>query len=102
MNAIKAVWQNGRILPSGPIDWPEGSQLLVEPIETDGECLGLTEEEPWGDDPASIAAWEAGVRSIETPEFTDEEQAEMARYREESRRFNLEAIRRQMEDGVEQ
>ena len=60
------------------------------------------EEEPCGDDPASIAAWEAGVRSIETPEFTDEEQAEMARYREESRRFNLEAIRRQMEDGVEQ
>jgi hypothetical protein len=96
MHAIKAIWKNGQILPSEPVDWPEGSELMVEPIVPKEERVGLTEEE-WGDDPASIAAWETGARSIETPEYSDEEQAEMARYREECRRYNLEAVRRQME-----
>src|SRR5437763_12605510 len=28
MNAIKATWENGRILPAEPVDWPEGSELV--------------------------------------------------------------------------
>ena len=100
MHAIKAVWKNGRILPSEPVDWPEDSELLVEPIMPNEEKLGSTEDE-WGDDPASIAAWEAGVRSIEPPEYTDQERAEMTRYREEVRRYNLDAVRRQMAAGDE-
>jgi hypothetical protein len=98
MNAIMAVWKNGQILPSEPVNWPEGSRLIVEPIGTDEEIVGMSEED-WKDDPASIAAWEAGVRSIEPPVYTDEERAEMERYRAEFRRFNLEAVRRQMEAG---
>jgi hypothetical protein len=27
MNAIKATWTNGQILPAEPVDWPEGSEL---------------------------------------------------------------------------
>ena len=100
MNAIKAIWANGQILPSEPVDWPEGSELLVEPIVPNEAKIGLTEEE-WRDDPESIAAWEAGVRSIERPEYSDQERTEMARYREEYRRYNLEAVRRQMEAGNE-
>jgi hypothetical protein len=80
MHAIKAVWINGRIVPSEPVNWPEGSELLVEPIVPKEAKLGLTEEE-WRDDPESIAAWEAGVRSIETPEYSGAERTEMARYR---------------------
>jgi hypothetical protein len=100
MHAIKATWINGQILPSEPVDWPEGSELLVEPIVPSEAKIGLTEEE-WRDDPESIAAWEAGIRSIEPPEYSDQERAEMARYREEYRRYNLEAVRRQMEAGEE-
>jgi hypothetical protein len=100
MHAIKATWINGQILPSEPVDWPEGSELLVEPIVPNEEKIGLTEKE-WRADPESIATWEAGVRSIEPPEYSDAERAEMARYREEYRRFNLEAVRRQMEAGDE-
>jgi len=33
---------------------------------------------------------------IEPLEYTDEERAELARYREEFRRYNLEAVRKQM------
>ncbi len=100
MHAIKATWINGQILLSEPVDWPEGSQLLVAPIVPEVK-IGLTEEE-WRDDPESIAAWEVGVRSIEPPEYSDAERAEMDRYRAEYRRYNLEAVRRQMQAGDEE
>jgi hypothetical protein len=32
MNAIKAIWTNGNIVPAEPVDWPEGTQLLVEVV----------------------------------------------------------------------
>jgi hypothetical protein len=96
MNAIRATWTNGQIVPAEPVDWPEGSALIMEPLASKREKIGLTEDE-WRDDPESIAEWERGVRSIEPPEYTEEEQAEMARYREQYRRYNIEAVRRQME-----
>lgn len=100
MNAIKATWKNGRIVPAEPVDWPEGSELLVEPIMANHEKIGLTEEE-WRDDPEAIAEWEVWVRNIEPLEYTDEERAEMARYNEQFRRYNIEAVRRQMAAGDE-
>ncbi|MFI5454174.1 MAG: hypothetical protein ACHRXM_01865 [Isosphaerales bacterium] len=33
MKTIHAVWQNGQIVPTQPVDWPEGTALAVEPIE---------------------------------------------------------------------
>ena len=53
MNAVRAIWTNGRILPSEPVDWPEGSKLLVEPLSTE-ETIGLDESE-WTDDAATLA-----------------------------------------------
>jgi hypothetical protein len=96
MNAIKATWKDGQILPLEPVDWPEGSELVVQPIALSAEKIGLSEDE-WRDEADAIAAWETWVRGIEPPEFTDQERAELARYREEYRRFNLEAVRRQMD-----
>jgi hypothetical protein len=98
MNAVRAVWKNGQILPEEPINWPEGSKLIVEPVVRPESNLGLTEAD-WHDDPASIAAWEAAVRIIEPPEYSDDERVELARFRKQSRQHNLEAVRRQMEAG---
>ncbi len=78
MNAIKAVWTNGRILPSEPVDWPEGSELLVEPV-AHPEKLGLDESE-WRDDPQSIADWIAWVDTIEPLVLSDAERADMERH----------------------
>jgi hypothetical protein len=99
MNAIRATWIKGQIVPAEPIDWPEGSELLVEPVPA-GEKIGLTEEE-WRDDPQSIAEWVAWVDTIKPLILSDEERADMERYRAEHRRFNIEAVRRQMELGGE-
>jgi hypothetical protein len=94
VHAIKATWTNGQIVPNEPVDWPEGIELLVEPLPA-GEKIGLTEEE-WRDDPEALADWEAWINKIEPLEYTDEERESLARYREEFRRYNLEAVRKQM------
>jgi hypothetical protein len=97
VNAIKATWINGQILPAEPVDWPEGSELLVEPLASP-EKIGLDEAE-WRDDAQSIADWVAWVDTIEPLLLSDEERAEMERYRAEQRRFNVEAVRQQMQLG---
>lgn len=63
MNAIRAIWMNGQIVPAEPVDWPEGSQLLVELVSA-GEKVGFIEE-LWRDEPESIAAWTEAVEKIE-------------------------------------
>jgi len=63
MNAIKATFTNGRIVPSELVDWPEGSELMVEPVAIGDERFGMREED-WGDDPESIAQWIAAVEKM--------------------------------------
>jgi len=96
MNPIKATWTNGQIVPAEPVDWPEGSQLIVEPIERP-ETIGMDESE-WRDDPESIAAWIAAVERIEPMIWAEGEEKEYQRYRKEFREFNIEAVRKQMEE----
>ena len=52
MYPIKATWINGRIMPAEPVDWPEGSELIVEPVATPGK-IGLDESE-WRDDAEAL------------------------------------------------
>lgn len=94
MNSIKATWTNGQIVPAEPVNWPEGSELRVEPAQL-LERIGMDDSE-WRDDPQSIADWIAWVDTIEPLVLTDAERADMERYRAEQRRFNIEAVRKQM------
>ena len=97
MNAIKATWTNGQIVPAEPVDWPEGSELLVKPIMGNEEKIGIGEEE-WRDDPESIAAWIEAVDKIEPMIWAEGEREEYERYRQKCRQFNMEAVRKQMEE----
>ena len=96
MNAIKAIWTNGQIVPAESVDWPEGSELLVEPVVANGDTVGQTEEQ-WKDDPESIAAWIAAVERIEPPTWAEGEREDYERYRDEQRRANIDMVRKQME-----
>src|SRR5437879_4044991 len=95
MNAIRATWTKGRIVPAEPVDWPEGSELIVEPVQP-SERIGMDESE-WRDDPESIAAWIAAVEKIEPMIWAEGEREEYERYRKQCREFNIEAVRKQME-----
>lgn len=97
MNAIKATWTNGQIVPTEPVSWPEGSELVVEPIGRHGEKIGLTEDE-WRDDPESIAAWVAAVERLEPLIWAEGEREEFERYRATQRQFDIDAVRAQMDE----
>ncbi len=71
MNPIKATWTNGKIMPADPVDWPEGSELIVEPVAMPGK-IGLDESE-WRDDAEALADWEAKMPTIETTSLSDAE-----------------------------
>jgi hypothetical protein len=98
MVAAKGIWQKGQIVLEGNVDWPEGCEVLVEPLPNRPGKVGIDESE-WRDDPASIADWEAWIKTIEPLEFTPEEELFFSRFGQQFRQFNLEAVRRQMEQG---
>ncbi len=74
MNAIKATWKNGQIVPDEPVNWPEGCRLHIEP-EALLKTNGMSEEEQ-GDDPKSIARWIAEFDAIPPLQMTPQEEAE--------------------------
>ncbi len=96
MNAIKSTVKDGRVSLDAPSDWPEGCAVIVEPIPAAVVKIGIDESE-WSDDLASLADWDAWVKTIEPLEFTPDEDVAFARFDEEMRRYNIEAVRRQME-----
>jgi hypothetical protein len=97
VEALKTVVKNGRIDLATPADWPDGCEVVIEPVPAGADKIGIDESE-WRD-PASIADWDAWIKTIEPLEFTPEEEAAIARFNDEMRHFNLEAVRRQMQEG---
>src|SRR5262245_46302217 len=97
METIRAVWTKGQILPQEPVDWPEGSELVVRAVAPAQQKIGLSEDE-WRDDPEAIAEWIAAVEKIEPMIWEPGEREEYERYRQEVKKFNIEAVRKQMED----
>jgi hypothetical protein len=98
MNAIKSVVRNRRIELEAPDELPEGTEVLVELIPLASQQIGIDESE-WRDSPTSLTDWEEWIRTIEPLEFTPQEAERMADYEEQMRRYNIEAIRRQMAEG---
>jgi len=83
MKAISAIWIDGQIVPTQPIDWPEGTEVTVEPIV--GGPAALAQGDILGDDPESVARWLAWFDSLEPLELTPEEEAVWHAARQERR-----------------
>jgi hypothetical protein len=98
MNAFKATVRNRRIELTAPDDLPDGTEVLVDVTPLPANKIGVDESE-WRDDPAALADWEAWIKTIEPIEWTPEELTANARFEEEFRRFNVEAVRKQMTEG---
>ena len=95
MNTIKTTVRNRRIELAVPDDLSDGTEVLVAVLPLSPGKIGMDESE-WRDDQAALLDWEAWIKTIEPIDFPGEEQA--ARFEEEFRRFNLEAVRKQMTD----
>src|SRR5208337_2696945 len=99
MNAIKATVMRGRLDLKVPLDWPDGTEVLIEPTMARLEKIGIDESE-WRDDPESLADWEAWIKTIEPFELTPDEAKRIADFAEQMRQYNVEAVRRQMQEGA--
>jgi hypothetical protein len=97
MDAIRATVRSGRLELDTPPDWPDGTVVLIEPETAPPETIGI-DESLWSDEPASMADWNAWIKTIEPLEFTPEEVEKMSEFDRRMRLYNLEAVRRQMQE----
>jgi hypothetical protein len=100
MDAIRATVSSGRPELDAPPDWPEGTEVLIEPMRGRGEKIGIDESE-WSDESGSFADWEAWIKTIEPLEFTPEESKGVAEFDDRMRRYNLDAVRREMQQETQ-
>jgi hypothetical protein len=77
VNAIKATWKDGQIVLDGPVNWPEGLRLLVEPERARTEPAGKGDDDgPMS--PEEIAQTLAAMDRVEPFDLTADEAAELA------------------------
>jgi hypothetical protein len=97
MDAIRATVKSRRLELDAPPDWPDGTEVLIEPATAAREAIGI-EESQWRDDSESLADWDAWIKTIEPPEFASPEANRMAHFDQLMRVHNLEAVRRAMQE----
>jgi hypothetical protein len=83
MNPIEATFTKGQIVPDVPPDWPEGSRLRIEPVESESTNGDQSET------PEQIEEWLRWYRDLEPLEFTAEEEADLARWRQKMKEYEL-------------
>ena len=98
MNSIKATWTNGQVVIEGNADWPEGHRLIVLE-ESAAEIAFMTESEQ-SDDPHAIQRWIDELRAIPPLPQNPLQEPERLAWQEEMKAFNVEGVRRQMEEGL--
>jgi hypothetical protein len=75
MSAVKAIWTNGHVVLDAPVNWPEGSRLIIA-------------EDPADDQPESpeeIARWIEAFNAIPPLQMTPEEEADWQAARQAQR-----------------
>jgi hypothetical protein len=87
MKAIQAIWKDGRIIPSQPVDWPDGTALNVEPVEELSETE--SEEGLYGKDPESIAWQIAACETLPRLTMTEAEEAEWLAARQDVKEYTV-------------
>jgi hypothetical protein len=88
VSEVHAVWKDGRIIPDGPVDWPEGCRLRIEPEPGPPEA-GDDPAEGWSDSPEAIADWLAWYDSLEPLVFTPAEEADLRDWRRRVKEYTI-------------
>jgi hypothetical protein len=96
VNEIHATWKDGRIVPDGPVDWPEGCRLRIEPDPVQAGS-GRCDEDDWSNTPEAIADWLAWYDSLEPLVFTAEESADLDAWRRRVKEYTI----AHMDEGIE-
>jgi len=92
MKVAHGIYENGRVDLNDSVDWPNGAKVIVV---KDRQVIGLNEAD-WPDTPEGLAELVRRMTEFEPVEFTPEDEAEIAKAREEVRRVTLDAVRKQI------
>jgi hypothetical protein len=95
MSAIRGKYVNGTVVLETPTDWPNGMEVIVEPLPA-GDSIGMREED-WPTTPEGIAALLARMDQIEPLEMTPEEEAHIAAWRQKTKEYTI----AHMNDGID-
>lgn len=93
MTSIRAVVHDRRIELTVPDDIPDGAEVLIDLRPVAPAKIGLSEAE-WRDDAEALADWVAWLDTIEPVAFAADDA-----FTQEFRRFNIEAVRKPMQQG---
>jgi hypothetical protein len=89
---ITGTYRSGRVELDEKVDWPDGTRVSVIDYDPGDELLN---EDDWPDTPENRAEMLRRFDAMQ-PVMTPEEQAEFEAILAESKRFNKEAMRKQM------
>jgi hypothetical protein len=92
MTVAHGIYQDGKVDLDDTVDWPNGERVTVV---TDRHPIGMNEAD-WPNTPEALADLLKRMAEFEPVEFTPEDEAEIAKAREEVRRVTLAAVRQQM------
>jgi hypothetical protein len=90
MTTVKATVKGGRLELDVPADWPDGTEVIVQPVAGD-ENFGIREE-CWPHTPEAVADWLRWYDTLEPLIFTDEERAAWETARENQKDFEKAAF----------
>ncbi len=75
MKSVRATWQNGQIIPDGPLDWPDGCRLHVEREDSPDEPF-MVDEDQWSDTSEAFDEWLRWCDRLGWMTFPPEEETE--------------------------
>jgi hypothetical protein len=81
MQPVTGTFKNGEVVLDGLPDWPEGCRLLIALDATNG-----TDSDPV-ETPEQIEEWLRWYHTLEPLEFTPEEEADLAAWRQKTKEY---------------
>ena len=87
VNTIKGTVQNRQILVEVPDDWPEGCEVVIEPVSS--ELLAERSKSDVPETPEEIEEWLRWYHALEPLEFTAEEEEDLAAWRQKFKEYSI-------------
>ena len=107
MNTIlrKGIVRGGQIVIDEPMNLPDGSEVTIlgrsaDELSDDLGDIDFMSEDEQSDAPEAIQQWIDDLRSIPPVPVNPQKEAEWRTWAEQMRQFNIEAMRKQFEEGA--
>jgi predicted DNA-binding antitoxin AbrB/MazE fold protein len=95
---VTATYRDGQLVPDEPIHLPEGQKVFLA-VAADAQSVHSLdcrpEEAHWIDDPVLNKQRAEAINALEPLEVTPEEEAEFEAFRQQVKKYTLDAMRQE-------